>query len=198
MYILWSFFLGVGLAMDAFAVSISNSIRYKLDNKKMILIALLYAVFQGLMPTIGYTFSELLKNIEWFGKILPIIGCIVLLFLGIKTIVEAVKSKKEVLDENEEKKLGFKLLIIQAIATSIDALTVGIGLDNTISASFIWQVIIGIIIIILVTFIICFTGLLLGKVIGVKNESNAEIIGGIILILIAVKIFIEFLINILK
>jgi len=184
--------------MDAFAVSISNSIRYKLDNKKMILIALLYAVFQGLMPTIGYTFSELLKNIEWFGKILPIIGCIVLLFLGIKTIVVAVKSKKEVLDENEEKKLGFKLLIIQAIATSIDALTVGIGLDNTISASFIWQVIIGIIIIILVTFIICFTGLLLGKVIGVKNESNAEIIGGIILILIAVKIFIEFLINILK
>ncbi|MCR5350254.1 MAG: manganese efflux pump MntP family protein [Acholeplasmatales bacterium] len=193
MFILWSVLLGIGLAMDAFAVSISNALNEKLKKKKTILIALVYALFQGLMPLIGFLMSCVFENYKIFVKILPLLGFVILMWLGIKTILDAFSKDKKY----EGVKLSFKLLMIQGVATSIDALSSGIGIDNTIDAKFHYQVYIGILIIIVVTYIICLIGLILGDKISGKFEKKSKIIGGIILILIAIKILIEFLVDIL-
>ena len=190
MFILWSLLLGLGLAMDAFAISITNALKEDIKKKKMILIALTYGIFQGIMPLIGYLFSYSLKDFKWFVRIIPLIGFIILMILGIKMIIE---SKKE--EEDDVKKLSIKVLFIQAIATSIDALSCGIGIDNTIDATRMYQVFIGIGIIVLVTFIICMIGLLIGKKLKGTFKNKSQIFGGIILIIISLKILIEFIVE---
>ena len=182
--------MGLGLAMDAFAISITNALKEDIKKKKMILIALTYGIFQGIMPLIGYLFSYSLKDFKWFVRIIPLIGFIILMILGIKMIIE---SKKE--EEDDVKKLSIKVLFIQAIATSIDALSCGIGIDNTIDATRMYQVFIGIGIIVLVTFIICMIGLLIGKKLKGTFKNKSQIFGGIILIIISLKILIEFIVE---
>ena len=190
MFILWSLLLGLGLAMDAFAISITNALKEDIKKKKMILIALTYGIFQGIMPLIGYLFSYSLKDFKWFVRIIPLIGFIILMILGFKMIIE---SKKE--EEDDVKKLSIKVLFIQAIATTIDALSCGIGIDNTIDATRMYQVFIGIGIIVLVTFIICMIGLLIGKKLKGTFKNKSQIFGGIILIIISLKILIEFIVE---
>lgn len=185
-WIVQSILIGFSLAMDATAVSMTNGlVEPKMKKNKMLLIAFLFGLFQGIMPLLGYLFGSIFE--KWISNVVPIIGFVILLFIGIKMIVEAVKSIPE-----ERKDLTFKVIIIQAIATSIDALTVGIVYVGSPSV----EVYTTFLIIAVITFFCCFIAILIGKKFGDKLSNKAEILGGVILILIALKIIIEFLISI--
>ena len=178
--------LGVGLAMDAFAVSMSNGLKdSKMNVAKALLIALTFALFQGVMPYIGYLLGHVF--ISYIEKFIPIIALVLLSFLGIKMIVDSIKSKKDKEDSKEYKGLTIKLLLIQAVATSIDALSTGITFaDYTYLNALLCVSIIAV-----VTFIICILGVYIGKKFGVIFANKADIIGGVILIIIGLEIFIK-------
>lgn len=193
--IISSMALGVGLAMDASAVSMANGLNdNKMKLRKIFLIAGMFAFFQALMPLIGYllghTLYETLDFIEKY-KIIPILALIILFIIGAKMGVEGInelidskKGKKEDALENK-KALSFKLLIIQAIATSIDALSVGVVIaDYSVKNAIICALIVA-----LVTFVICVPSVFIGKKIGLKIGPFAEILGGAILIVIGFIIF---------
>lgn len=178
--------LGVGLAMDAFAVSMSNGLKdSKMNVAKALLIALTFALFQGVMPYIGYLLGHVF--ISYIEKFIPIIALVLLSFLGIKMIVDSIKSKKDKEDSKEYKGLTIKLLLIQAVATSIDALSTGI----TFADSTYLNALLCVSIIAVVTFIICILGVYIGKKFGVIFANKADIIGGVILIIIGLEIFIK-------
>lgn len=183
-FFLNSILLGVGLAMDAFSVSLANGFKEnKMPIVKHIGMSGLFAVFQGMMPIIGWvcvhTIVEKFKVFEYF---IPWIALVLLAFIGGKMIYEFFKPG----NEEEEHKTGVIALIVQAIATSIDALSVGF----TISEYDFSLALICVGIIALVTFVICFIGVFIGKKFGTKFASKAELIGGIILVAIGVEIFI--------
>ena len=182
--------LGLGLTMDAAAVSMSNGLEEpKMKPIKMFYIALLYGVFQGVMPLLGYFFGHLLfENFSFIQEyhLIPIVALIILLILGSKMIIDGIKEIKKPAEEREIKKIGFKLLIIQAIATSIDALSTGLSFADYQ----IHEAVIVVSLITLVTFIACIISLLIGKKFGDKLGSKAVIIGGIILIAIGIEIFV--------
>ena len=196
--------IGIGLAMDAFAVSICKGLSMKkMEWKKAIIIGLYFGIFQGLMPLIGYVFgigfenkinsikdnlNEIDSNYQiLINKIKSIdhwIAFILLCFIGINMIKESFKKN----DKDADDKIDFKTMIILAIATSIDALTVGVTfafLDVNILLS--------VIIISVITFFLSIIGVKIGNVFGDKYESKAEFTGGIILILIGLKTLIEHL-----
>ena len=155
--------LGVALAMDAFAVSMSNGLKEnKMKVAKMIVIALTFAIFQAAMPMIGYLIGHAFIN--YISKLIPYIALALLGFLGIKMIIDSKKEKKE----NEdycELSITYKVLIVQAIATSIDALSSGLAFaDYTLI-----QALISVGIIAIVTFIICFIGIIIGLEIFIKG-----------------------------
>lgn len=177
--------LGVGLAMDAFSVSVANGINDPLMKRcKTFLIPSVFAFFQWLMPMLGWILVTLVaKAFGVFEKFIPYIALVLLLFIGGKMIYESLKNKDE--DENEPIKTGFIALIIQGIATSIDALSVGFTIASyNLFEAFISSLIIG-----GVTFGICLIGVFIGKKAGKAIGSKAEILGGIILILIGIEIF---------
>ena len=182
--------LGLGLTMDAAAVSMSNGLEEpKMKPIKMFYIALLYGVFQGVMPLLGYFFGHLLfENFTFIQEyhLIPIVALIILLILGTKMIIDGIKEIKKPAEEREIKKIGFKLLIIQAIATSIDALSTGLSFADYQ----IYEAVIVVSLITLVTFIACIISVLIGKKFGDKLGSKAVIIGGIILIAIGIEIFV--------
>ena len=188
-----SFMLGVGLAMDAFSVSIANGI-IEPDMKKgrMSRIAGVYAVFQMMMPLIGWLLVTTVANIfSSFSVLIPWIALILLLFIGGKMVVEGIKDRKKGRDNDEKKtdpaKLTFGALLVQGIATSIDALSVGFTIaEYSFLQAFASSLIIGI-----VTLVICLIGLLFGKKIGNRFSSIATIIGGVILIIIGIEVFIK-------
>ncbi len=182
--IITSFFLGIGLAMDACAVSMANGLNEsKMKINKILLIAFMFALFQALMPFIGYLVgSALLTKIEW---IIPWVALGLLSFIGGKMLLDGIKHKDDCCEEC--RKLTFIALIVQAIATSIDALTVGF----TISNYTLFQAVVSVLIIALVTFPICIFGVYIGKKFGTKLGCKAEILGGIILITIGLEIFIS-------
>lgn len=193
-FILNSVLLGVGLAMDAFSISVANGI-VEPDMKKarMIKIAGVYAVFQMLMPLIGWFLVTTVAEIfTAFHKFIPWIALILLLFIGGKMVVEGIKDKKnggekEKEEAKEVKKLTWGALIVQGVATSIDALSVGFTIaDYSFLRAFASSLIIGV-----VTLVICLLGLIFGKKIGAKFVSTATIIGGVILILIGIEIFVK-------
>lgn len=180
------FFTSIGLSMDACAVSISNGMCYGNIKKKQILTtAIAFGFFQALMPILGYiigsTFSETISFLDHW------IALILLGFIGGKMVIEALKELKyPEACLNVDKNLTFKTLLLQAIATSIDALAVGIGFAvikvDIISAA----LSIG-----SITFINSVIGSSLGKKFGEMFKQKAEILGGAILIIIGIKIFIE-------
>ena len=179
-----SVLLGVGLAMDAFSVSLANGLHEpNMRGGKTCLIAGVFAIFQALMPMIGWFFvSSFVHYFTVFQKFIPYVALILLAFIGGKMIYEGVKEDG---DDNAEK-LGFTMLIVQGIATSIDALSVGFTISN-----YIWlQAIVCSILIAFVTFFICVAGVYVGKKFGTKLAGKASIFGGIILILIGLEIFI--------
>lgn len=183
-FFLNSILLGIGLAMDAFSVSLANGLAdNQMKKPKMFLISGTFAFFQILMPMIGWLCVNFLLDIfSQFEKFIPYIALALLLIIGIKMIIDGTKQKSE---EIQTSKLTFLTLIIQGIATSIDALSVGF----TISEYSLVLAIISSLIIGLVTFILCFTGILIGKKFGDKLSNKATIFGGIILILIGLEIF---------
>ncbi len=178
--------LGVGLAMDACAVSMANGLHYpKIKKINIALVCLSFAFFQALMPTIGYLAGS--SFIQYIEKFIPWIALIILGFLGGKMLYDNLKKC-----EKEEacgcvKELTFVLVIVQSFATSIDALSVGF----TISNYTLKQALLSALIIAVETFIICILGFILGKKFGDKFGKNAEIFGGVILIAIGIEIFVS-------
>lgn len=179
--------LGVGLAMDAFSVSLTNGLSNpSMKKKRMCGIASVYGIFQGMMPMIGWIcVHTVLQYFEVFKQFIPWIALILLLYVGIKMLIDGIKGDDE--EASGAGKLTFKLLLVQGIATSIDALCVGF----TIADYDVWLALIASLIIAFVTFLICIIGLVIGKAIGTRFSSKAQILGGIILIAIGIEIFIK-------
>ena len=177
--------IAIALGMDAFAVSICKGLAMKKMNiKKTIIIGMYFGIFQAIMPIIGYFLGIKCQNV--IVSIDHWIAFILLCAIGLNMIKEAFSNE----DENINDLVDIKTMSILAIATSIDALAVGITFAflqvNIVSA----VSIIGII-----TFAISIIGVKLGNVFGTKYEKNAEIIGGSILILMGLKILIEHLLG---
>jgi len=190
MFFINNLLLGIGLAADAFSVSLANGLSdQSIKKRKIFLIAAIFAIFQALMPFIGwFCVHNLLKFFEIFNKFIPWIALALLTMIGTKMIIDSIKNKK---DNNEKSSnLGFFALIVQGIATSIDALSVGFTFANFD----IFMVLISILIIAVITFVLCFAGVFIGKKCGTRLSNKATLIGGIILILIGLEIFISGLI----
>jgi putative Mn2+ efflux pump MntP len=181
-----SILLGIGLAMDAFSVSIANGLNEpKMKKGKFFSIAGVFAFFQALMPLIGWIcVHTVIKYFKIFEKFIPWIALILLVFIGMKMIIEAVRNNGK---EETAGILTLRLLIVQGIATSIDALSAGF----TIAEYGILSALLCAGIISVVTFIICIVGLLIGKKVGDKLSTKAQIFGGIILIGIGLEIFVS-------
>lgn len=186
MLILNSVLLGVGLAMDAFSVSMANGLNEP-DMKagRMNLMASVYAFFQFAMPMIGWfcvtTIAELFSS---FQKYIPWIALILLVYIGGKMLLEAFKGDEEA---EAASKLTVAVLLIQGLATSIDALSVGF----TIADYNVAEALGSCLIIAVVTYGICLFGLKIGKKFGTKLAGKASILGGVILIAIGVEIFVK-------
>ena len=176
--------IGVGLAMDAFAVSICKGLAMRRMNyKKAIIIAAFFGVFQALMPALGYVLGTTFAN-----KIAAIdhwIAFILLALIGANMIKEALSSDD---DECQDDSLRLGDLIMLSIATSIDALAVGITF-----AFFNMSLLLSVSMIGIITFIICVIGVKVGNVFGEKYKSKAELAGGLILIVMGAKILIDHL-----
>lgn len=184
-FILKSILLGIGLAMDACAVSMANGLNEpKMKKQKHLLIAVMFGIFQGIMPLIGYFVGH--AFIKYIEKFIPWIALILLGFIGGKAIYECLKNKEEE-ETSSYKELTIKMLFLQAVATSIDALSVGL----TISDYSIIRAITCSAIIMLITAIISFVAVIIGKKFGTKLGNKAELLGGIILIAIGLEIFIS-------
>ena len=187
-FVINSILLGIGLAMDAFSVSIANGIsNYGMSKSKAVGMAGTFAFFQCAMPLIGWVLVHTAaEKFEAFSKMVPWIALILLLFIGGKMLIEGIKGEDEEETSESANNLSLKLLVVQGIATSIDALSVGF----TIADYGLVKAIIAGLIIAVVTFVICIMGVILGRKIGMKATGIATIIGGIILIRIGVEIFI--------
>ena len=185
-YLVEFLLLGVGLAMDAFAVSICKGLAMRKVNKKQaVVIALFFGGFQAIMPIVGWFLCKGFQNyIEAFDHW---IAFALLAFIGVKMIIETLREKEDdVVIEEMDPPLDMKEMLMLAIATSIDALAVGISLaalDRPIVES---AAIIGV-----VTFVISIIGVYIGKFFGNRYKKRAELTGGIILVLIGVKILCE-------
>ena len=180
-----SILLGVGLALDAFSVSLANGLNEpKMRKKKMLGISGTFGFFQGLMPMIGWVcVHTIIQYFKVFEKFIPWIALLLLLFIGGKMLIEGILNKE---DDEKITRLGIGALLVQGIATSIDALSVGFtiaeyGILMALTASFIIAV---------VTFAISFVGLEIGKKFGMKFANKATILGGLILIGIGIEIFV--------
>ena len=174
---------GLGLAMDAFAVALCKGLSMKkFDKKKGIIIGLYFGIFQGMMPLIGYllgtTFQNLITSVDhWLAFVL-------LGFIGGNMLKEAFSKD----DETCNDKVDFKTMLPLAIATSIDALAVGITF-----AFLKVNIVIAVLSIGIITFIMSFIGSKVGNKFGTKYEKKAQLFGGIILVLIGLKILLEHL-----
>lgn len=188
----WSFvfffnsvLLGVGLAMDAFSVSLANGLNESdMKKGKMCGIAGVFAGFQALMPLIGWLcVRTIAQYFKAFQKLIPWMALALLLYIGGKMLVDGIRNR----DSDEEKHgLGTGALLIQGVATSIDALSVGFTI-----ADYGWiEALAAALIISAVTFIICMCGLVIGKKFGTRLSNKAQILGGIILIAIGIEIFV--------
>lgn len=192
---MWSFeffannaMLGVGLAMDAFSVSaVSGLTEPAMRKRRMLLIAGTFGLFQFLMPLLGWALVSFAEQL--FSAIRPFIpwaAFVLLLALGIKMIVEGCRTMEE-----EPAPMGFGALLLQGIATSIDALSAGLTMaDYRLMESLAASALIG-----AITFAICIAGIFLGRKFGKMLKNRALIVGGAILIVIGIKILVEALIK---
>ena len=183
-----SILLGVGLAMDAFSVSLANGLHEpEMKTRRMCRIAGVFAFFQALMPMVGWICVH--SIVQWFHafeKFIPWIALALLLFIGGHMLMEGLKHENEENEENEQTGVGFAVLMVQGVATSIDALSVGF----TIAEYGLLMALVCSLIIAAVTFVICMAGLIIGKKFGTKLSDKASILGGVILIVIGLEIFI--------
>lgn len=185
-FLLNSVLLGVGLAMDAFSVSLANGLNApKLSRGMKAAIPLTFAGFQFLMPMIGwFCVHSIAEAFTAFQIFIPWIALALLLFIGGKMLIEGIKSRNA--ENKDDAALKPHALLIQGIATSIDALSVGFTIEGyrfgrALSAS---------LIIAAVTYVICFFGLKIGQHFGTRLSWKASILGGVILIGIGIEIFV--------
>ena len=184
-FFLNSVLLGLGLAMDAFSVSVANGIAEpEMRRGKACMVAGTFAGFQALMPLIGWTCVHLVeKAFAAFQKFIPWIALLLLAFIGGKMILDGLKAKAG----EEMAAVGTGSLLLQGVATSIDALSVGFTTaDLGFGAALISSLIIG-----AVTLAVCFCGVILGRKFGAKVSDKASIFGGVILIAIGIEIFVK-------
>ena len=185
-FFLMSIGLGAGLAMDAFSVSLANGLNEPcMKTRKMCGVAGIFSLFQFAMPMLGWVcVHTVMQYFQVLDKIIPWIALGLLGFIGGKMLYEGITCKEE---ECGCTSIGLSALLVQGVATSIDALSVGFTI-----AKYDWlmALVCGLVIAI-VTFILCLIGLLLGKTFGTKLAGKASIFGGSILIIIGLKIFIE-------
>ena len=180
------FGVAFGLSMDAFAVSVSDGICYQKEKKKLFIAAISFGFFQALMPLIGFfvgkTFSEYVEAVDHW------IALVLLGFLGGKMLMEAIHELRHPEEESCPISFSYKLIFTQSIATSIDALAAGVTLAATFPNTnpFLAVGIIG-----LTTALCCVVGAFAGKKFGALIKEKAAILGGVILIGIGLKIFLE-------
>ena len=180
-----SILLGVGLAMDAFSVSLANGLNEpNMKWGKVCGVAGIFSAFQFAMPMIGWIcVSTIAQYFKAFEKLIPWIALALLGYIGGKMLYEGIKNKDS---EEEKAAVGVSALLVQGVATSIDALSVGF----TISEYNFLEALLACLLIGVVTFFICFAGILIGKKAGTALAGKAGILGGAILIFIGLEIFI--------
>ena len=175
--------LGFGLAMDAFSVSVANALTEAgMRKRRMAAVAGVYALFQIALPLIGWlcvhTFVEHFRS---FSRFIPWIA----LFIGGKMLWESFRKPEE--DGGRAASVGPGTLLLQGLATSIDALSVGFTIaDYSLPYALVSAAVIG-----AVTFAVCLAGLIIGKAVGKKLAGKASAVGGIILIAIGIEIFVK-------
>ena len=181
-----SFLLGVGLAMDAFSVSLANGLHEpKMVRRKMCAVAAVFALFQALMPLFGWLcVHTVLEHFRAFEKLIPWIALALLCWIGGKMLLDGLRGEEE---QDEVGGVGLVALLVQGVATSIDALSVGF----TIAEYDAVMALVCAVIIAVVTFVICLGGLAIGKKFGTHLAGKAGILGGVILIFIGLEIFIS-------
>ncbi len=179
-----SILLGVGLAMDAFSVSLANGLNEPdMKKKKMCLIAGVFALFQAVMPMIGWVcVHTVLQYFQALEKFIPWIALILLAFIGGKMLIEGIRDQNEL----QKTKVGMTALLIQGVATSIDALSVGF----TIAGYGFFMAFVCACVIAAVTYVLCMAGIQIGKKFGVRFSNRASVLGGVILIAIGIEIFV--------
>lgn len=176
---------GVGLAMDAFSVSLANGLNEpEMPRRRMCLIAGVFAAFQTAMPLIGWLcVHAIAERFTAFQKFIPWIALVLLAYIGGSMLREGIRGS----NDSEAAEIGAWALIVQGVATSIDALSVGFTIaDYRFPEALTEALIIGV-----VTFAICVAGLAIGKKFGTKLAGKASILGGVILIGIGLEIFIS-------
>lgn len=186
LFVLNSILLGVGLAMDAFSVSLANGLNEPfMRKKKMCGIAGVFGFFQALMPMVGWVcVHTIIYYFKAFEKFVPWIALILLVYIGGGMVLEGMKNDEE---KAEKIRLSVGTLFVQGIATSIDALSVGFTIaEYGFVMAFVCSIIIAV-----VTFIISYAGLIIGKKFGTKFSGRADILGGVILIFIGLEIFLK-------
>ena len=180
-----SLLLGVGLAMDAFSVSLANGLHEpNMCRRRMCAMAAVFAVFQALMPLTGWLcVHTIVQYFRSFEKLIPWIALVLLCWIGGKMLLEGLRGEEP---EEECGSVGLAALLVQGVATSIDALSVGFTIAeyNWLMAS------VCALLIAAVTFVICMGGIVLGKKFGTRLAGRAGIMGGAILIFIGLEIFI--------
>lgn len=186
-----SILLGVGLAMDAFSVSVATGLQQpNIPKRRIACHAGVFGFFQFAMPMIGWVcVHTIVERFRAFEKFIPWIALILLGYIGGKMLVEGIRKKKGGEDEEElcPSGVGPLVLLMQGVATSIDALSVGFTIaDYTLGAAVLCSLLVAV-----TTFLICVGGFLIGKTVGNKLSGRAEILGGAILIFIGLEIFIR-------
>ena len=192
LFLVNSILFGIGLAMDAFSVSLANGLHEpSMPKKRMLGIAAVYAVFQYAMPVIGWVLVRTVVELfSAFQTLVPWIALLLLLYIGGTMLLEGLRERKNGPEAAEERPaLGMRLLAVQGVATSIDALSVGFTLEEY---SF-WQANAAALMIGGVTFLICLGGILIGRKAGTKLSWGASVLGGLILIAIGIEIFVSHL-----
>ena len=181
-----STFLGVGLAMDAFSVSLANGLNEpRMKSGKMCAIAGVFALFQALMPMLGWVcVHTIVRSFRMMERFVPWIALLLLGYIGGKMLSEGLRHKE---GDEPRPAVGFGMLIMQGIATSIDALSVGF----TIADYGALMALVCSLIIAAVTFCICLCGLILGRKFGTRLASKAGVLGGVILLIIGAEIFVS-------
>ncbi len=179
--------LGIALAMDAFSVSLANGLNEPcMRERKMCGIAGMFAFFQALMPMLGWVLVHTLVGLfSVFELFIPWIALGLLTYIGVKMLIDGIKNEEEC--PCSQKGLGFGALVVQGIATSIDALSTGFTIATyNWMAALLCALIIGVL-----TFIICMVGLFIGRKSGTKLAGKAGVLGGAILIVIGIWIFVK-------
>lgn len=175
--------LGLGLSMDAFSVSVANGLTHNcLTKRQTHLIAGTFGVFQGVMPMLGWVCVHTILSIfEIFSVAIPYVSLVILAYIGIKMLIDGIKG--ECVDACRRLNVG--ALLVQGVATSIDALSVGF----VIASLGVVEAIVSALIIATVTYLVCLIGVNIGRKVGHKYSRYATIAGGVILILIGLEIF---------